>query len=55
MLSFDHQSYIPFAMEYVVVPYYNELVKLQEQRLGEKEYCLVKPLTDENLLKNKAY
>jgi hypothetical protein len=36
MLSFDHKSYIPIAMEYDVVPYNNELVKLQGQRLSKK-------------------
>jgi hypothetical protein len=36
MLSLDEKSYFPIAMEYDVVPYNDELVKLQEQRLSKR-------------------
>ena len=40
MLSLDQKSYFPIAMEYDVVPYNDELVKLQEQRLSKRDTAL---------------
>jgi len=53
MLSFNKQSYFPIAEACNVVPYNNELVKLQKQLLSEKSY-LVKPYTNSKLLKKEA-
>jgi len=53
MLSFNKQSYFPIAEACNVVPYNNELVKLQEQRLSEKNR-LVKQFTNRKLLKKEA-
>jgi hypothetical protein len=40
MSYFDHQWYFPIAKGCNVIPYYNELVDLQEQRLDRKRTAL---------------
>jgi hypothetical protein len=44
MLSFDQKSYFPIAMSYNVVPYNNELVKLQKQRIDKKNTAFTSSL-----------
>ena len=55
MLSYYEQTYIPIAMECEVVPFKNEMIKLQEKRIIENKFHFVKPLIDGNLIKQDSH
>jgi len=55
MLFFDQKLYFPIATSYNVVPYNNELVKLQKQQLNKKNTAFISSLPVSGNLKSNHF